>query len=183
MHWFVAPQCGERAGSCDGRCVVVLGSWRVCRHAGVVRFLCWHVLKLEFWHFAHPELSFAFAFASVFAVFYSKKVRQPLQLHCAKNMLSSPFRIVFFRCFPVCVCVCRISHRFYSILADSTFCTCRLGLAFVFQLCAGVGGGMGGADDVHANAACVFCFFCCVTSQMLPVAQRSPCCRFLWLHF
>ena len=23
---------------------------------GVVRFLCWHVLKLEFWHFAHPEL-------------------------------------------------------------------------------------------------------------------------------
>ena len=29
---------------------------------------------------------------------------------------------------------------------------------------------MGGGDDVHANAASVFCFFCCVTSQTLPVA-------------
>ena len=74
--------------------------------------------------------------------------------------------------------VCRISHRFLRCFCRlSTFCTCQLRLAFVFQLCAGVGG-MGG-DDVHANAACVFCFFCCVTSRTLP----SPCCRFLCLHY
>ena len=40
---------------------------------GVVRFLCWHVLKLEYWHFAHPELNFGFVFASFFLVFSSKK--------------------------------------------------------------------------------------------------------------
>ena len=40
---------------------------------GVVRFLCWHVLKLEFWHFAHPELNLRFVFVSVFAVFSNKK--------------------------------------------------------------------------------------------------------------
>ena len=61
-----------------------------------------------------------------------------------------------------------ISHRFLQCFYRlSTFCTCQLRLAFVFQLCAGVGGD-GGGDDVHANAACVFCFFCCVTSQTLP---------------
>ena len=53
--------------------------------------------------------------------------------------------------------VCRISHRFWL----STFCTCQLRLAFVFQLRAGVGGDGGGGDDVHANATCVFCFSCC----------------------
>ena len=194
---------------------------------GVVRFLCWHVLKLEFWHFARPKLNLRFVFASVFAVFSSKKCNSR-RAALYKNMLSSPFRIVFFRCFPLCVAfrisflptldflplpastcicfclsalcggggggggavmtsmrmrlvfsvsfvasyVCRISHRFLRCFCRlSTFCTCQLRLAFVFQLCAGVGGGDGGGgDDVHANAACVFCFFCCVTSQTLPVA-------------
>ena len=56
--------------------------------------------------------------------------------------------------------MCRISHRFLRCFCRlSTFCTCQLRLAFVFQLCAGVVGGMGGGgDNVHANAACVFCF-------------------------
>ena len=41
--------------------------------------------------------------------------------------------------------VCRISHRFLRCFCRlSTFCTCQLRLAFVFRLCAGVGGGMGG---------------------------------------
>ena len=78
------------------------------------------------------------------------------------------------------------SHRFLRCFCRlSTFCTCQLRLAFVFQLCAGVvgGDGGGGGDDVHANAASVFCFFCCVTSQTLPVALRGPCCRFLLLFF
>ena len=39
--------------------------------------------------------------------------------------------------------VCRISHRFLRCFCRiSTFCTCQLRLAFVFQLCAGVGGGV-----------------------------------------
>ena len=197
---------------------------------GVVRFLGWHVLKLAFWHFAHPKLNLGFVFASVFAVFSSKKTPQPA--HCTvQNMLSSPFRIVFFGvflcvafrigfcsvfadsrlsahagscrlrlafvfqlcagvgggmggggdnvhanaacvfCFLLLFPMCRISHRFLRCFCRlSTFCTCQLRLAFVFQLCAGVRGGMGGGDDVHANAASVFCFFCCVTSQTLPVA-------------
>ena len=47
----------------------------------------------------------------------------------------------------------------------STFCTCRLGLAFLFQLCLADGEGGGGGrvggrvDDVHANATVVFSFF------------------------
>ena len=76
-------------------------------------------------------------------------------------------------CFLLLFPMCRISHRFLRCLCRlSTFCTCQLRLAFVFQLCAGVRGRMGGGggDDVHANAASVFCFFCCVTSQTLPVA-------------
>ena len=67
-------------------------------------------------------------------------------------------------------CFCRLS----------TFYTCPLRLAFVFQLCAGVGGGgMGGrGDNVHANAACVFCFFCCVASQTLlcEALVAASCC-------
>ena len=75
-------------------------------------------------------------------------------------------------CFLLLFPMCRISHRFLRCFCRlSTFCTCQLRLAFVFQLCAGVRGRMGGGgDDVHANAASVFCFFCCVTSQTLPVA-------------
>ena len=79
-------------------------------------------------------------------------------------------------CFLLLFPMCRISHRFLRCFCRlSTFCTCQLRLAFVFQLCAGVRGGWGGGgDDVHANAASVFCFFCCVTSQTLPVALRGP---------
>ena len=107
---------------------------------GVCRFLWWHVLKLEFWHFARPKLNLGFVFASVFAVFSSKKCHNR-RAALSKNMLSSPFRIVFL----VFSCVCRISHRFLQCFGHLlTFCTCRLRLAFVFQLCAGVRGGMGG---------------------------------------
>ena len=106
----------------------------------------------------------------------------------------------------VCVCVSHVASVFYGVFADSRlFAHASLGLAFVFQLCAGVGGDWGVMtsmrmqlvssvssvasyvcrfssvrgwwgiwgwvqDDVHANAACVFCFFCCVTSHTLPVA-------------
>ena len=51
------------AGGCGGCC------WQHFRlpPRGVLRFLCWHVLKLELWHFAHPELNLRFVFASVFA--------------------------------------------------------------------------------------------------------------------
>ena len=81
-------------------------------------------------------------------------------------MLSSPFRILFFGVFP---CVSHFASVFTVFCRLSTFCTCRLRLAVVFQLCAG----MGGVDDVHANAACVFHFFCCITSQTLPVACEA----------
>ena len=67
-------------------------------------------------------------------------------------MLSSPFRIVFVSVF---------SSVFAGFCQLSTFCTCQLRLAFVFQLWGrgGWGRGGGGGDDVHANAACVFRFF------------------------
>ena len=181
---------------------------------GVVRFLGWHVLQLEFWHFAHPKLILRFLFASVFAVFSSKKCASRRGTLYKKNpdlSVSRRFFSVFssvtglshrlLRCFRrTCICIsalcgggrggdnvhanatcvfcffvasyaCRISHRFLRCFCRiSTFCTCQLRLAFVFQLCAGVGGEWRGGDDVHANAACVFCFFCCVTSETLPVA-------------
>ena len=104
---------------------------------GVVRFLCWHVLKLEFWHFAHPELNFAFAFASVFAVFYSKKVSQPPGCTVQKRVdLCISHR--FFRCFPVCVAFC---IGFYSIFADSRLSAhAGLDLRFSFSSVWGVEG-------------------------------------------
>ena len=57
--------------------------------------------------------------------------------------------------------VCRISHRYLQCFGHlSTFCTCQLRLALVFELCAGFGGdGRGGGDDVHATATGVFFFF------------------------
>ena len=69
---------------------------------GVCRFLGWHVLKLEFWQFARPKLNLSFLFASVFAVLSSKKCNNR-RAALSKITLSCPFRIVFFRCFPVCV--------------------------------------------------------------------------------
>ena len=49
---------------------------------GVERFLCWHVLKLEFWHFAHPELNLCFVIASVFAVLSNKECIAHRFLQC-----------------------------------------------------------------------------------------------------
>ena len=73
---------------------------------GVGRLLGWHVLKLEFWHFARPNLNFSFLFALVFAVFSSKKCNNR-RAALSKIMLSCPFRIAFFGVFlSVCVCVC-----------------------------------------------------------------------------
>ena len=96
-------------------------------------------------------------------------MRQPAGYTVQKNAeLSISHR--FFRCFPVCVCV-RVAFRigFYGVFADSRlFAHASLDLHLSFSSVRGWGG-MGG-DDVHANAACVFCFFCCVTSQTLPVA-------------
>ena len=60
-----------------------------------------------------------------------------------------------------------MSHRFLQYFCRlSTFCTCRLGLAFVFQLFVGGGGG----GDVHANATFVFCFLCSPCSGLVVVA-------------
>ena len=40
--------------------------------------------------------------------------------------------------------VCRISHRYLQCFGHlSTFCTCQLRLALVFELCAGLWGGDG----------------------------------------
>ena len=59
-------------------------------------------------------------------------------------MMSMRMRLVSSVSF-VASCVCRISHRFLRCFCRlSTFCTCQLRLAFVFQLCAGVGGDWGG---------------------------------------
>ena len=64
---------------------------------GVVRFLR-HVLKLEFWHFAHPELNLHCVFASAFAVFF-----QPSGYTVQKNAELSISHLVF--CVFLCVCV------------------------------------------------------------------------------
>ena len=110
---------------------------------GVVRFLGWHVLKLEFWHFAHPKLNLGFVFASVFAVFSSNKTPQPARCTVQKHaQLSISHR--FFRCFPVS----RISHRFLQCFCRlSTFCTCRImpaSTCICFSALCGGGGGDGG---------------------------------------
>ena len=108
---------------------------------GVVRFLCRHVLKLEFRHYAHPELNLHCVFASVFAVFSSKKCDSRRATLCSK-MLSSPFRIVVFGVF---LCVSHFASLFLRCFCRlSNFCTCQLRLEFVFQLCAGVAVGWRG---------------------------------------
>ena len=82
-----------------------------------------------------PEPELGFCFRVGICGGFEQKNATTGGLHCPKNMLSSPFRIVF----SVFSCVCRISHRFLQCFGHlSTFCTCRLRLAFVFQLCAGV---------------------------------------------
>ena len=141
---------------------------------GVVRFLCRHVLKLEFWHFAHPELNFRFVFASVSAVFSSKNATAG-GLHCTKT--CSALHFAFFSGFS---CVCGISQRFSTVFFADSRLSAHAGfdlhLSFSSVPFSSVRGWMGGwggggsGDDVHANAACVFCFLCCVASQTLPVA-------------
>ena len=113
------------------------------------------MLKLEFWHFAHPKLNLGFVFASVFAVFSSKKTPQPARCTVQKHAQLS-ISHSFFRCFPV--------YRFCCVFADSRLSahagSCRLRLASIClsALCGGGGGMGGGGDNVHANAVCVFCF-------------------------
>ena len=120
-----------------GRCRCRRGCCRCWQHVrlpprGVVRFLCWHVLKLEFWHFARPKLNLRFVSASVFVLFSSKKCNSR-RAALYKNMLSSPFHIVFFRCFPVCVAF-RIVFLQYS----------GFDLHLSFSSVRGWGGGWGG---------------------------------------
>ena len=124
---------------------------------GVERFRGRHVLKLEFWHVPHPKLDLRFVFASVFAVFLTEKCAT-WQATLYKNMLSPPFRIVFF-CFPMCV-ACRIG--FYGVFADSRlFAHAGLHFDLYFSSVQGWGGGVrGGADDVHVNADSALCFSC-----------------------
>ena len=110
--------------------LLLLLAARASAARGVVRFLGWHGLKLEFWHFAHPKLILRFLFASVFAVF----------CNCTNNFGSLRFASFF----SVLSSVTGLSHRFLRCFRRlSTVCTCQLGLAFVFQLCAGGGGGGG----------------------------------------
>ena len=58
-------------------------------------------------------------------------------------------------------CLCRLSHWCLQCFGHlSTFCTCQLRLALVFQLFAGVWGVWGGrGDDVHGTATCAFFSF------------------------
>ena len=128
--------------------VVVVGSLCVCRPAGWCDFfagLCWN---------SH------FLFVSVFAVFSNKTMRQPASYTVQKNAaLSISHR--FFRCFPICVAF-RIG--FYGVFADSRlFAPASFDLHFYLSSMWGWGGMGGGADDVHANAAYMYCFsFCSV---------------------
>ena len=146
------------------RCAVVLVCCCFCRCCcccwqrvrlpprGVVRFLCWHVLKLEFWHFVHPELNFAFAFASVFAVFYSKKVSQPPGCTVQKRVDLC----ISHRFFRLCVCVSHFASVFTVFLPTLDFL--HMPAWTCISLSALFGGWRG--DDVHANAPFVFSFFC-----------------------
>ena len=107
---------------------------------GVCRFLGWHVLKLEFWHFARPKLNLRFLLASVFAVFSSKKMQQPAGC-TVQNYAQLSLSHLFFGVFRCVSHFTPVFAVFFCYL--STFCTCQLRLAFVFELCAGVWGGWG----------------------------------------
>ena len=92
---------------------------------------------LEFWHFAHPELNFASAFASFFAVFYSRKVSQPPGCTVQKRV-DLCISHCFFRCVPVCVAFCM---GFHSTFADSQLSAhAGLDLHFSFSSVWGVEG-------------------------------------------
>ena len=83
----------------------------------VCRFLGWHVLKLEFWHFARPKLNLSFLFASIFAVI-SRKNCNNRRAALSKIMLSCPFRIVFFGVF---LCVSHFASVFAVFLPSLDF--------------------------------------------------------------
>ena len=92
--------------------VVVVGSKCVCRRVGVERFRGWHVLKLEL-ALSSPGIEFALCFCIGCCGFFNKKC-STWQATLYKNMLSSPFRIVFFQ-FPM------VAFRigFYGVIVDS----------------------------------------------------------------
>ena len=124
---------------------------------GGVRFLGWHVLKLEFWHCALPKFMLRFLFSSVFAVVSSKKNATNGGLHCPKTCSAVRFASFLFGVF------LSVSH-FVSVFAvfwppldflhmPASTCIC------LSTLCGGLGGD-GGGDDVHATATCVFILLC-----------------------
>ena len=75
-------------------------------------------------------------------------------------------------------CVSHFASLFTVFFADSRlFAHASLDLHLSFSSVQGWGGDGGGGDDVHANAACVFCFFGCVISNaakpLLPLLVSS----------
>ena len=141
-------RCGCR---CRHHCCCCCCCWCCCcwqplrlTPRGVVRFLCWHVLKLEFWHFVRPQLNFALLSHRFLRCFIAKKCAAR-RAALIKNMLSSAFRIVF-SVFS-CVCVCCISHRFLRyFFADSRLSAhAGVDLHLSFSSVRGLGrGGVGG---------------------------------------
>ena len=104
-----------------------------------------------------PEIYFEISvFVGICGVFSKKNAHTAA---CTGPKTCSAVRFASF--FSVLSCLCRLSHRYLQCFGHlSTFCTCQLRLALVFQLCAGVWGGDGGGDDVHATATGVLIFFC-----------------------
>ena len=104
---------------------------------GVVRFLRRHVLKLEFWHFSHSTKKLDFVFASVFAVFSTKKV--PHLAHCTVQKHAHLFLShLFFRCFPVSVASPSVFAVFWPSLdflhMPASTCICLSSLCGVIFL-------------------------------------------------
>ena len=100
-----------------------------------------------------PDIEFEISvFVGICGVFGKKcRKRRPA---LSKNLLGGGFRIVFFGVFlsvsPFRIGIC-------SVLAHlSTFCTCQLRLAFVFQVSAGVWGGDGGGVMTSMRLRLVF---------------------------
>ena len=107
-----------------------------------------------------PEIYFEISvFVGICGVFSKKNAHTAA---CTGPKTCSAVRFASF--FSVFSCLCRLSHRYLQCFGHlSTFCTCQLRLALVFELCAGVWGGRGdgggGGDDVHATATGVLIFF------------------------
>ena len=119
------------------------------------------------WHFAHPELNLRCVFASVFAVFSSRNC-DSRRATLYKKMLRSPFRVVFFRCFPMSVAF-RI--RFYGVFADSRLFAhasldLHLYLISVHVLVRYIGGG-GGDGGGGVMTSMRMRLLCCVSLVVL----------------